>query len=265
MKGRYEIMKKMLSLICAAIMLLTLAIGVAEAPAFTTIEPGKLIISTSPDFPPFEYTDDEGNIIGIEPDLIALICEKLGLELEILPMDFDSALLAAQTGKTDAVVSGVTCNGEVGEARRLIFDFTVPYASITQAIVCKEGAEITMENLGSKVIGVQRGTTGEIYVSEDFGEKNVIAYDTYSLVFQALKNGQVDCIVMDDTVAKAYVASMLDMKLVIAPTTYEPEDFAFGIFKKDTGLCDAISAALQELIDDGTVNQIILKYNSEEE
>ena len=223
----------------------------------TTIESGKLTISTSPDFPPFEYTDDSGNVIGIEPEIMTLICEKLGLELQIDAMDFNSALMAAENGKSDAVVSGVT----VREDRKALYDFTTSYTTITQAIVCKEGAGITMENLGEHSIGVQAGTTGQEFVEEDFGTDHVTAYDTYSLVFQALNNGQIDCIVMDDAVAKTYIAS--NPGLTMTATTYDPEEYAFGFHKGNEALVSAVNDALAELMSDGTVESIISKYMTE--
>ncbi|MBR1496244.1 MAG: amino acid ABC transporter substrate-binding protein [Oscillospiraceae bacterium] len=229
----------------------------ASGSSLTTIEAGKLTISTSPDFPPFEYTDDSGNVIGIEPELMKLICDKLGLELQIDAMDFNSALLAAENGKSDAVVSGVT----VREDRKALFDFTTSYTTITQAIVSKEGSGITMENLGSYRIGVQSGTTGQEFVEEDFGQDTVFAYDTYSLVFQALNNGQVDCIVMDDAVAKAYIAS--NPGLTMTNTTYSPEEYAFGFHKGNEALVNAVNSALAELMADGTVDSIISKYMTE--
>ena len=224
--------------------------------ALTTVNAGKLTISTSPDFPPFEFTDDSGAVVGIEPEIMELICQKIGLELDIQAMDFDGALLAAEQGKVDAVVSGVT----VTEDRKLVMDFADSYTTITQAIVSKEGSGITMENLGDYTIGVQRGTTGHIYAEEDFGEK-VVAYDTYSMVFQALNNGQVDCIVMDDAVAKSYLET--NPGLEMGPTTYEPENYAFGFFKGNEALVTAVNGALQELIADGTVQSILDKYMSE--
>ena len=228
-----------------------------SAVELTTVNAGKLTISSSPDFPPFEYTDDNGNIIGIEPELMELICRKIGLELQIDAMDFDSALLAAQQGKSDAVVSGVT----VTEDRKVVMDFTDSYTTITQAIVSKEGSGITMDNLGEYRIGVQRGTTGHIYTEDDFGTNSVIAYDTYTLVFQALNNDQVDCIVMDDAVAAAYLAT--NPGLTMTSTTYEAEEYAFGFHKGNTDLVNAVNAALNELIADGTVQSIIDKYMSE--
>ena len=229
----------------------------AAAEGIETIDPGKLTISTSPDFPPFEYTDDNENIVGIEPDMMKLICEKIGLELVIDAMDFDSALLAAQQGKSDAVVSGVT----VTEDRKLVYDFTNTYITITQGIVSKEANNVTMDTLKDQTIGVQRGTTGHIYAEDDFGEDSVVAYDTYPTVFQALMNDQVSCILMDDAVAKAYVAQ--NPGLVLNASTYEPENFAFGISKGNTALLDAVNKALDELIADGTVQKLIDQYMAE--
>ncbi len=249
-------MKKLTAILLALTMILSLA-SFAAAEGIETIDPGKLTISTSPDFPPFEYTDDNENIVGIEPDMMKLICEKIGLELVIDAMDFDSALLAAQQGKSDAVVSGVT----VTEDRKLVYDFTNTYITITQGIVSKEANNVTMDTLKDQTIGVQRGTTGHIYAEDDFGEDSVVAYDTYTTVFQALMNDQVSCILMDDAVAKAYVAQ--NPGLVLNASTYEPENFAFGISKGNTALLDAVNKALDELIADGTVQKLIDQYMAE--
>ena len=246
-------MKKLTAILLALTMILSLT-AFAAAEGIETIEPGKLTISTSPDFPPFEYTDDNENIVGLEPDIMNLICEKIGLELVIDAMDFDSALLAAQQGKSDAVVSGVT----VTEDRKLVYDFTNTYITITQGIVSKEANNVTMDTLKDQTIGVQRGTTGHIYAEDDFGEDSVVAYDPYTTVFQALMNDQVSCILMDDAVAKAYVAQ--NPGLVLNVSTYEPENFAFGISKGNTALLDAVNKALDELIADGTVQKLIDQY-----
>ena len=247
-------MKKLTAILLALTMILSLA-SFAAAEGIETIDPGKLTISTSPDFQPFEYTDDNGNIVGIEPDMMKLICEKIGLELVIDAMDFDSALLAAQQGKSDAVVSTVT------EDRKLVYDFTNTYITITQGIVSKEANNVTMDTLKDQTIGVQRGTTGHIYAEDDFGEDSVVAYDTYPTVFQALMNDQVSCILMDDAVAKAYVAQ--NPGLVLNASTYEPENFAFGISKGNTALLEAVNKALDELIADGTVQKLIDQYMAE--
>ena len=261
-------MKKILALVLALVMFATLcACGSSSATttedaetseaAFTTIEAGVLHASTSPDFPPFEYTDDNGDIVGIEPEIMALIAEKLGLDLVFDAMDFDSALLAAQQGKSDLVMSGVT----VTEDRKLVYDFTDSYISITQAIVSKEENNITVDDLADCSIGVQRGTTGHIYVEDDYGTDAVVAYDTFTTVFQALMNDQIDCIVLDDAVGNAYLSRYPG--LVMNTTNYEPESFAFGVTKGNTGLQSAINNALSELIANGTVQSIVDKYMAE--
>lgn len=248
-------MKKMIALALALMMVAAVALAGAEA-ALNTVEAGKFTYSTSPDFPPFEYKDDDGNIVGIEPDLMVKICEKIGLEAVPMAMDFDGALLAAQQGKVDAVVSGVT----VTEERKLVFDFADSYTTITQAIVSKDGT-VTQEDLKDKLIGVQRGTTGNIYASDDFGDDHVAAYDTYTLVFEALQNGQVDCVLLDDAVAKQFIAMIPG--LAMQPTDYPIEEYAFGISKGNTALLEAINGALAELIEDGTVQAIIDQYMAE--
>ena len=246
-------MKKIIALVLALCMALSLTAAFADG--FKTVEEGKFIYSTSPDFPPFENTDDAGNVIGIEPDLLAIICGNLGLTAEPYAIDFDSALMAPANGKADAVVSGVT----VREDRKATMDFTLPYVTIVQGVVFKSGSDVTLENLKDMTIGVQSGTTGQIYAVDDFGEEHVAAYDKYSLAFQALQNGQVDCIMVDDMVGAAYVKQIPGLEMI--KTEYEPEEFAFGFAKGNTELVDAFNAELQKLIDDGTIEAIILKWN----
>ena len=240
-------MKKILAMVLALVMVLAVAAASAE---LKTIEAGKFIYATSPDFPPFESTDDSDNVIGIEPDILAIICENLGLAAQPYAIDFDSALMAPANGKADAVVSGVT----VREDRKATMDFTIPYVTIVQGVVFKTGDDVTLENLKDKTIGVQSGTTGQIAAVDDFGEDHVAAYDKYSLAFQALQNGQVD-----DMVGAAYVKQIPGLEMI--KTEYEPEEFAFGFAKGNTELLEAFNAELQKLIDDGTIEQIILKWN----
>ena len=220
----------------------------------TTINAGKLTIATSPDFPPYEYLDDSGDIVGIEIDILGLIAGKLGLELQVDAMDFDSALLAVQQGKSDMVVSGVTVLPE----RELVMNFTDSYTTAVQVIVVPEGSDVTLDNLGEQQIGTQLGTTGYLYTLDDYGEDHVTGYNTYTLVVQALLNGQIDCIVMDDAVAREYVAA--NPGLMILDTSYADEDYAFGVDKSNAALTEAVNNALKELMADGTVDSIIAQY-----
>ena len=230
----------------------------SEAPegdgTFTTIVEGKLTMSTNAQFPPYEMTTDDGGFEGIDVEVATAIAEKLGLELDILDMDFDSALLAVQQGKSDIVMAGVTVN----EDRQLVMDFTDSYATGVQVIIVKEGSDVTIDNMGEGLIGTQRGTTGNIYCTDDYGEEHVMAYDDGFTAVQALMNGQVDCVVIDNAPAQEFVKN--NAGLTILDTEYANEDYAIGLNKGNTALLDAINTALNELISDGTVQTIIDKY-----
>ena len=229
----------------------------AAETGLTTVNPGKLTMSTNAAFPPYEMTTDSGDFEGIDIEVAAAIAEKLGLELQIDDMDFDAALLAAQQGKSDMVMAGVT----VTEDRLKIMDFSDSYATGIQSIIVPEGSEIaSVDDLAGHLIGTQRGTTGYIYCSDEFGEDSVIAYDNGLTAVQALNNGQVDCVVIDNAPAQEFVAA--NPGLVILDTEYAVEDYAIGMAKGNTALVEAVNAALAELIADGTVQSIVDKYIS---
>ena len=226
----------------------------ADAEGGLTIVEGKLTMSTNAQFPPYEMTTDDGGFEGIDVEIATAIAEKLGLELDILDMDFDSALLAVQQGKSDIVMAGVTVN----EDRLLVMDFTDSYATGVQVVIVKEGSDVTMDNMGEGLIGTQRGTTGNIYCTDDYGEEHVVAYDDGFTAVQALVNGQVDCVVIDNAPAQEFVKN--NAGLAILDTEYANEDYAIGVNKGNSALLDAINGALEELIADDTVQSIIDKY-----
>ena len=227
----------------------------ASAAELTTVTPGKLTMSTNAAFPPYESTDDNGNFVGIDIDVAAAIAEKLGLELQVDDMDFDAALLAAQNGKSDLVMAGVT----VTEDRQLVMDFSDSYATGIQSIIVKEDSDVaTPDDLADKMIGTQRGTTGYIYCSDDFGDEHVTPYDDGLTAVQALVNGQVDAVVIDNAPAKEFVAANPGLKIL--DTAYAEEDYAIGVAKGNTAMLDAINGALEELKNDGTRQAIIDKY-----
>ena len=226
----------------------------AAAPAFTTIEAGKLIMSTNATFPPYEMVADDGSFEGIDVEIAGAVAAKLGLELVIDDMDFDAALLAVQQGKSDIVMAGVTVN----EDRKLVMNFSDTYSTGVQVVIVKEGSDVTLDNMGDKMIGAQRGTTGYIYTSDDYGDDHVTAYDSGASAVQALMNGQVDCVVIDSAPAQAFVES--NPGLTILDTEYTSEDYAIGMSKDNTALLDAVNAALAELTADGTIPAIVEKY-----
>ena len=220
----------------------------------TTVEEGKLIMSTNAAFPPYEMTDDSGNVVGIDAEIAAAIAEKLGLELQIDDMDFDAAQLAVQNGKSDICMAGLS----VTEDRLLVMDFSDSYATGVQVVIVKEGSDVTLDNLGEQMIGTQRATTGNIYCTDEFGEDHVVAYDDGIVAVQDLVNGKVDCVVIDQAPAQEFVAA--NPGLTILDTEYANEDYAIGMAKGNTALVEAVSGALNELISDGTVQSIIDSY-----
>ena len=226
----------------------------AAATELTTVEAGKLTMATNAAFPPYEMTTDAGEFEGIDIETAQAIADKLGLELQIDDMDFDAARLSVQQGKADIVMAGVTVTDE----RKAVMDFSDSYATGIQSIIVPEGSDIASpDDLAGKKIGTQRGTTGYIYCSDDFGDENVVAYDDGLTAVQALNNGQVDAVVIDNAPAKEFVAA--NPGLVILDTSYAEEDYAIGV-AKGSSLKDAVNAALEELKADGTLQSIVDKY-----
>ena len=239
----------------------------AEA-SFTTIEDGKLIMSTNAQFPPYEMVaDGEGvegtGFEGIDIEIALALADKLGLELVIDDMEFDSALLAVQNNAADMMLAGLSYSKE----RDQVVDFSDPYATGVQVVIVKEGSDVTLDNLGEKMIGTQRGTTGNVYASYPpeeggYGEDHVVAYDNGITAVQALMNGQVDCVIIDNGPAQEFVNA--NPGLTILETPWVEESYAIGLTKGNTALNEAITNALNELIADGTVQSIIDSYISAE-
>ena len=226
----------------------------AAAGELTTVEAGKLTMATNAAFPPYEMTTDAGDFEGIDIETAQAIADKLGLELQIDDMDFDAALLSVQQGKADIVMAGVTVTDE----RKAVMDFSDSYATGIQSIIVPEGSDIASpDDLAGKKIGTQRGTTGYIYCSDDFGDESVVAYDDGLTAVQALNNGQVDAVVIDNAPAQEFIAANPGLKIL--DTSYAEEDYAIGM-AKNSPLEDAVNSALEELNADGTLQAIVDKY-----
>ena len=254
-------MKKYIALILASILMLGLLAGCGASGdnELGLVEDGKLIMSTNAAFPPYEMTTDNGGFEGIDVEIAGAIAEKLGLELVVDDMDFDSALLAVQQGKSDIVMAGVS----VTDDRLLVMDFSDSYATGIQVVIVKEGSDVTMDNLGEKMIGCQRGTTGYIYASDTpenggYGEDHVTAFDNGASAVQALQNGQVDCVIIDSAPAEEFVKA--NPGLALLEGNWVEEEYAIGLNKENAALKEAVNTALQELTADGTVQSIIDKY-----
>ena len=267
-------MKKLAALLLALTMVLALCAcskksnqGNAD---LNLIQPGKLLMVTNAAFPPYEMTDDAGNIIGIDPEIAKAIADKLNLELVIDNIDFDAALISVQENRHDVILAGLTYR----EDRDLVMDFTDSYATGYQVIIVKKGDttiagtndDLQLVDADGNVleniqIGVQRGTTGEIYCQDAHGNDHVTSLDNGSVAVQALLNGQVDCVVIDRGPAQEYVKA--NQGLEILEAEYVIEDYCAAVDEGNTDLLNAINTALNELIADGTVQDIIDKYITE--
>ena len=251
-------MKKFVLMVLSLTMLFTLA---ACSSSSMTVEEGKLYMATNAAFPPYEMTTDDGSgYEGIDVEIATAIAEKLDLELVVDDMDFTSVVTAVQTGKDDIAMAGLTVNDE----RKENVDFTSSYATGVQVVIVPEDSDIaSIDDLEGKMIGTQEGTTGYIYCSDTpenggYGEDHVVAYTNGATAVQALLSGSVDCVVIDNEPAKAFVAENEGLKIL--DTEFVVENYAIGVSKDNPELLEAVNKALEELIADGTVQSIIDKY-----
>lgn len=241
-----------------------------ETPAadgtFTTVEDGKLIMSTNATFPPYEMVADGDGVNGsgyegIDIEIAYALADKLGLELVIDDMDFDAALLAVQNNSADMMLAGLSYSEERDE----VVDFSDPYATGVQVVIVKEGSDVTLDNLGDYMIGTQRGTTGYLYASDTpenggYGEDHVIGYDSGVTAVQELINGTIDAVIIDKQPAEAYVAANPDAGLTILPGNWVEEDYCLAVDEGNTALLNVLNTALNELKSDGTLDEIVAKY-----
>jgi ABC-type amino acid transport substrate-binding protein len=222
----------------------------SEAPA----EKEKLIMVTNAEFPPYEYFEND-KIVGIDAEIAQLIADKLGMELEIQNMNFDSLVAAVQSGKADICLAGMT----VREDRKAAVDFSTTYATGKQVIIVKEDSPIASpDDLAGKKIGVQQSTTGDIYCSEDYGDDAVVRFNKGADAVLALSQDKVDAVVIDNEPAKVFVSQNEGLKIL--ETEYILEDYAVAVNKGKPELLEAINKALAELEQSGELKAIIDKY-----
>jgi polar amino acid transport system substrate-binding protein len=223
-----------------------------------TTEKPVLKMGTNAYFQPYEFYEGE-KIVGIDAEIAAAIAEKLGMTLEIVDMEFDSILTAVNEGSVDFGMAGMT----ITEDRLLEVDFSISYANGVQAIIVPENSPITSvddlyaEGANYKV-GVQLGTTGDIYATDDFGGDTVTTYSNGNEAILALIGGSVDCVIIDNEPAKALVAANEGLKIL--ETEYANEDYAICVKKGNTELLNKIDAAIKDLTKDGTIAAIVAKY-----
>ena len=241
-------MKKLFAVVLSMMILLTSVSALADT----------LTMATNASFPPYEYWDGD-QMVGIDVEIAEAVCAEMGYELDKLDMDFNAIINAVTSGKADFGMAGMT----VTEERQQSVAFSISYATGVQSIIVKEGSPIaSYDDLAAEgatyKVGVQMATTGHIYAEDEFGVERVVLFDNGNDATMALKNGKVDCVIIDNEPAKAYVAA--NEGLVILDSAYAVEDYAACFAKGNTELVEKFNAALQKLIDDGTVAGIVAKY-----
>ena len=251
-------MKKIISLI----LVLALCVFVFAACGKDKTDSKVLTMATNAEFPPYEFYEGE-KVVGIDAEIAGVIAEKLGMELEIVDTAFDSIIPAIVAGKYDMGMAGMTVTDERLEE----VNFSDSYATGVQVVIVNKDSEIkTVDDLfGDKnyTIGVQTGTTGDLYSTwdiEDEGLGKVSRFNKGADAVEALKIGKVDCVIIDNEPAKAFVAE--SDSLVILDTAYAEEQYAIAVAKENTELLDSINKALAELTEDGTLQKIVDKYIS---
>ncbi len=243
-------MKKLFAMMLSLVLALSLSAALADDNTLT--------MATNASFPPYEFYEGE-TVTGIDVEICSAIAEKLGMEFEVADMEFDAILSAVSSGKADVGMAGMT----VTEERKQMINFSSTYATGIQAVIVKEDSPITtVDDLHAEdanyKIGVQLSTTGDIFATGDFGDENVARFPNGNDATMALLAGKIDCVIIDNEPAKAYVAANEGLKVL--DTSYAVEEYAACIAKDNTELLEKFDAALKELIDDGTVAAIIGKY-----
>ena len=213
----------------------------------------KLVMATNAAFPPYEMVEGS-EIVGIDAEIAKLIADDIGRELIIEDMAFDSVIAAVQTGKADIAMAGLT----ITEDRKKNIDFSIPYTEAAQVIVVKNDSPVTSpDDLSGKTIGVQIGTTGDIY-AEDIEGATIERYSKYFEAINALLQDKIDAVIVDREPAKVFVSDSDELKMIDEEFTLE--EYAIGVSKENKELLDQINASLKKFQDSGDIDKIINKY-----
>ncbi len=257
------IISSLLAVVCAVSFTACGSSGEATTAAETTAEAastddsastgGVLKMVTEATFPPYEYYDGDA-IVGIDVEIAQAIAAELGMELEVQDIAFDSIITSVQSGKADIGLAGMT----VTEDRKESVDFSNSYAHATQAVIVKEGSDITsVDDLEGKTVAVQTGTTGDIYAS-DIKDVDLKQFTKATDAVLSVVNGQADAMIIDNAPAEAYVAANEGLKIL--DESFADEDYAIAVKKGNTELLDKINAALENLEKSGELQKIVDKY-----
>jgi len=227
-------------------------------PTLTRIKAaGKLVVLTNAAFAPFEYLGKDNKPVGVDMDIAKAIADEIGVQLDVVDMDFDGIVMAIQAGKGDLALSGMSNT----EERRQSVDFSINYVDAAQVVIVKEGSAIkSAADLEGKNVGVQMGTTGDIYVTESVKAKKVLRYKTGPDAGAELANGKIDAVVIDEMPAKQIASANAGLAVLDEPLT--SEQYAIAMAKNTPDLKAVVDQVVQKLLDDGTIAKLIEEHKA---
>lgn len=242
-------MKKFLALALTLTLLLCAAAATAE-----TLE---LTAGCNPEWAPFEIMDDNGEIVGFDADLVAEIAARTGWKITMINTNFDSIIGGVQAGTYSMGVSGISIN----EERLASVDFSIPYYDNSMCCVAKVGSAVTdNDSLMGMNIGTQNGTTGVEQAEVMTDEDKVYTYPSALNAIMDLQGNKLDAVITDTAVAQAILKELNDDTLYIVDTMeFEPDQYAIEL-PKNSELKAPIDAAIQSMIDDGTIDKLAVKW-----
>jgi polar amino acid transport system substrate-binding protein len=216
-----------------------------------------LIVGTEAGFAPYEYMEGD-KVVGIDMDIAQAIADSMGKELVIKNMDFDGALAAVQNGTVDFVAAGVSVN----EERQKLMDFSIDYVDSTEVVIVnnQNPTVASVEDLAGKIVGVQQGNIADFYVESNVEAKEIKRYTKFAQAAEDLKNGKIDCIVMDKYPAEELVGANAELS-ILEGALFE-DKYAIAIKKGNTELLDKVNKVIQELKDGGKIEEFTANHTS---
>lgn len=248
--------------IFSILLIVVMALSIIAISGCVEEEENLITIGTSADFPPFEYFDDDGNIVGFDIEMVTMILTAKGYEVEVKDIIFDSLIPSLQTGKIDVIAAAMSITSEREEQ----VDFTNSYYEADQSILVRETSTIQLNNsidLQNYSVGSQTGTTGADWVEKTLIEngtmnpENFSRYDLYTLALLDLINGNIDAVVLDKPVAEAFEQSQ-DVKIIMTMET--GEFYGLAVKEGNTQLLNDLNAGLDDLMGTEEWNNLITKY-----
>ena len=219
----------------------------------TTVDDSVVTMATEATFPPYEYRVND-QFAGVDVDISAAIAKALGKTLKVEDMKFDSVIPAVTTGKADWAAAGIT----VTEDRKESVDFSIPYyRDAAQVIIVPVSSAIAgADDLKGKKIGVQSGTTGDTFMTQNYGDPE--RFDNAAIAISAMQAGRVDAVVIDEAPAKNFVADKADLKILETPLTVE--EYAIAVRKGNAKLLETINKVIEEMLEKGEIKALMEKH-----